>query len=69
MHREGILLKTSTNKLTWMNLVVLESVDRFVVCLTTPCYWLGYVAVDGTRQEEYCSRFGNNVLRSDHGLF
>jgi hypothetical protein len=37
--------------------------------LTTRCYWLEYVAIDGTRQEEYCSRFGKNMLQSDRGLF
>jgi len=49
--------------------VGLESVDRFVMYLTTQCYWLDYVAVGGTRQEEYCSRFGKNVLQSDQGMF
>jgi hypothetical protein len=49
MHREGILFETSTNKLTWRKLVGLESVDRFMMCVTTQCYWLDYVAVDGTR--------------------
>jgi hypothetical protein len=69
MHREGILFKTSTNKLTWRKSVGLESIDRFVMYLTTRCYRFDYVAVDGSRQEEYCSRFGSNVLRSDRGLF
>jgi len=49
--------------------VGLESVDRFLMYLTTQCYWLDYVAVGGTREEEYCSRFGKNVLQSDHGLY